>query len=113
MLSKEQRLSRALFAETMRYGRRKHSRSMTIIFYPIPEGAFAGGAVVSKKVAKKATDRHRLRRRVYGVLRSAQKELKGLRVIVVLNPQASLASYTTLRDELYSLLDTVALSHHL
>jgi ribonuclease P protein component len=86
---------------------------MTIIYYPIPEGAFAGGVVVSKKVAKKATDRHRMRRWVYGVLRSARAELKGLRVIVVLNPQASLVSYTTLRDELCSLLDTVAPSHHL
>jgi ribonuclease P protein component len=67
MLAKNERLNRADFSKYFASGRRTHGKYLTTIHTPLP--GFVGSVVVSKKVAKKAHDRNRIRRRLYSILR--------------------------------------------
>jgi ribonuclease P protein component len=72
MLAKTNRLSRALFADYFSRGKRLHSEHFTIVYSPAE--VFKVSVVVSKKVAKKAHDRNRLKRQVYGYIAVLSKE---------------------------------------
>jgi len=71
MLSKKSRLTKKEFDHVFKNGKRIHSPSMQLIYTPGEK--FHGAAVVGKKVHKRAVDRNRLRRRLYGVLYRYQK----------------------------------------
>lgn len=66
MLKKRERLTRSAFTRYFKEGARSHSASLQLIY--VPGAAFHGAVVVGKKVAKRAVDRNRLRRRIYGRL---------------------------------------------
>lgn len=66
MLKKKERLTKKEFDRSFSVGKRTHSPTVQLIYEPTD--AFHGAAVVGKKVYKKAVDRNRLRRRMYGVL---------------------------------------------
>lgn len=66
MLTKKQRLSKKEFDYVFVNGRREHSPALQLIY--TPGDSFHGVVVVGKKVYKKAVDRNKLRRRLYGVL---------------------------------------------
>jgi len=66
MLKKKDRLTKKGFDHSFSVGTRYHSPVLQLIYEDTPN--FHGAAVVGKKVHKKAVDRNRLRRRLYGVL---------------------------------------------
>lgn len=66
MLSKKQRLTKKEFDHVFTSGKREHSPTLQLIY--ARGDSFHGAAVVGKKVFKKAVDRNKLRRRLYGVL---------------------------------------------
>ena len=66
MLKKKERLTKEEFDRAFSVGTRYHSPSLQLIYEDTVD--FHGAAVVGKKVHKKAVDRNRLRRRLYGVL---------------------------------------------
>ena len=72
MLKKKQRLTKKQFDIIFSRGKRVHSPTLQLIYNK--SDTFHGSAVVGKKVYKKAVDRNRLRRRLYGVLYMWQKE---------------------------------------
>jgi ribonuclease P protein component len=66
MFSKRHRLTRKQFDTYFKSGRRIHSPDITLIYTPLPETHAA--VVVGKKVARKAHDRNKIRRRLYGAM---------------------------------------------
>ncbi len=69
MLPKRQRLKRASFAEVSRGGKRLFSPYFSVVFKKNQENKSCDFAVViSKKVAKNATTRNLIRRRMYHIL---------------------------------------------
>lgn len=72
MLKKKERLTRKEFDRFFSVGKRSHSPSVQLIY--APSDAFHGSAVVGKKVYKKAVDRNRLRRQLYGLLYKHHKQ---------------------------------------
>ncbi len=67
MFPKSQRVSRAAFASWYTKSRRYHTPIGMVCYVPHHELLVA--VVVSKKVAKQAVERNRLRRRMYALLR--------------------------------------------
>ena len=66
MFAKKQRLTKSAFDTSFKRGKRIHSPELQLIF---DKGTpFHGAAVVGKKVHKRAVDRNRLRRQLYGAL---------------------------------------------
>lgn len=88
MPPKSQRFNRSEFASHFKTGVRYHTTHFTFII--TPGEAVKYGVVVSKKVAKKAHDRNRIRRRIYTLLRTHLPTT--VRCIVVVKP--SLARLT-------------------
>jgi len=82
MLARRYRLSRADFAHLMKYGRRIRTPELTLVHLAQPD-ALRCGVAVSKKVAKRAVDRHVLRRAVYSVFDRVHAELPPCLVAVV------------------------------
>jgi len=66
MFTKKERLTKKEFDHSFSVGTRHHCPSLQLIHHP--SDSFHGAAVVGKKVYKKAVDRNRLRRQMYGVL---------------------------------------------
>ena len=81
MLAKLHRLSRAQFLDFFKSGKRRHSDVATVVCAPYP--TFHASVVVSKKVAKKAVDRNKIRRQIYTQL-SVVKKQGGSGVFIVL-----------------------------
>jgi ribonuclease P protein component len=80
MLSRTARLNRLEFTTCFTRGRRLHSPHLSVVVYT--QDTFKASVVVSKKVAKKAHDRNRLRRRVYACIQ-AHAPQRGWFVFVV------------------------------
>ena len=100
MLAKKERLNRTEFDECFKAGRRYHSVTCTII--TLPRSGFKASVVVGKKVAKKAHDRNRLRRRMYAVLEGCAS-YPGWCVVVVKPALAKLTrneQLVTVREEI-------------
>ncbi len=91
MLAKANRVSRSEFTAAYAVGIRRHTPLFTVI--QAPGAAFKATVVVSEKVAKKAHDRNRLRRRLYAVLESlyAQGDIQGT---ILIHAKPALASLT-------------------
>ena len=82
MLPKKERLTTKEFDQTFTSGKRHHCPTLQLIYSP--SETFHGAAVVGKKVHKKAVDRNRLRRRMYGVLYRYHKvqQLQGTFILI-------------------------------
>lgn len=72
MFKKRHRLTKAMFDQSFRQGKRFHSPELQLI-HDKTTPDFHGAVVVGKKVYKKAVLRNKLRRRIYGVLYRWQK----------------------------------------
>ncbi len=83
MLAKPNRLNRPDFNTYFARGVRFHSSYLTVIHSPSLVNK--GSVVVSKKVAKAAHDRNRLRRRVYAILEKkfAENQAAGVYIVIV------------------------------
>lgn len=90
MVAKTQRLGRPAFDSLFKTGRRLHTPHVSFIFRL--GGSFRCSVVVSKKVAKKAHDRNRIRRRLYDLLRTTQQTTawQGQCIVVVKPSVASM-----------------------
>lgn len=89
MLPQEERLTREQFDQVFKHGIRVHSPSMLFVYAP---GDMRHGAVVvSKKVAKSAVVRNRLRRQVYAALRTVGPALGTSIVLLKSAPKRSFA----------------------
>ena len=88
MLAKSQRLPRLLFSAVFGQGKRVQGANTTLIIAPALN--FACSVVVSKKVAKKAHDRNRIRRRLYASVRELiATNPPALSLIIMTKPQIS------------------------
>lgn len=107
MLPKRQRLTKQAFDAAFKAGKRYHTPLLQLIV--VPGETFHGAAVVGKRVYKKAVDRNRLRRQLYGVLYRYQQThgMKGT-YIVIAKPPLAAAQKTTRVATLAELLNTVA-----
>ncbi len=104
MLKKQERLTKKEFDRSFSVGKRVHSPTIQLIY---EKGAsFHGAAVVGKKVHKKAVDRNRLRRRMYGVLYRHQKTHKRTGTyILIAKPALTKVSKAVFSQTLESVLD--------
>ena len=66
---------------------------------------------VSKKVAKRAVDRNRIKRRVYAVLRNAKKDLKkSVFIMIMPKRECQIIKLEEIRNEIISLWKKAGLS---
>ena len=106
MLRTEERLSRAAFAQYFAVGKRTHGTYFTVVYSPAP--VFKAAVVVSKKVAKKAHDRNRLKRQLYHLLAAeTQKNPRTGAYLVFVKPGAALLSRAGFRLEFLNELSRV------
>lgn len=103
MLKKKQRLTTKEFDHVFSNGKRYHSPTLQLIHSS--SDTFHGAAVVGKKNCKKAVDRNRLRRRLYGVVYRYQKEhsLRGA-FILIAKPKLKEIKKEDFNQEVESLL---------
>lgn len=103
MVATQNRISRAQFPTYFTSGKRFHSEHFTVVYTKATD--FQVSVVVSKKVAKSAVDRNRLRRRAYGVVERLGKEstMSGV-YIILLKPGALKVTRLALQSELTALL---------
>ncbi len=105
MLKKRDRLSKREVETLLKKGRRLHSTLLTVAYLPAPHTKAA--VVVGKKIAKKAVQRHLLRRRVFHLLERWGALYNGKHVAVLLHPDAAHATYQELEQTLTHLLEKV------
>lgn len=102
MLSRTKRLTRATFG-TVATGKRAVSAHFSVSYTHATPGRVA--AVISKKTAKKAVDRHLLKRRI---LAAAEPHIEPVRSFIVYARKGSPElSYQSLKKELDALLTTL------
>ncbi len=104
MLKKTNRIPRGQFDVVFKTGKRLHSPHLQLIYVP---GETAFSVVVSKKIAKQAVVRNRLRRRLYGVVERFFKATNSPALhqgIFILKPGAAKATRTSLATEAADLL---------
>jgi ribonuclease P protein component len=103
MVAKQARISRTDFPAILQSGKRFHSTHASAVVVPAPTPRVS--VVVSKKVAKQAVDRNRLRRRVYGVAeRFIAESPLPYAVIFLLRPGALRVARQALAEEVAGLL---------
>ncbi len=103
MLKKKERLTRKEFDRSFSVGKRINSPSLQLIYTQSDD--FHGSVVVGKKVAKKAVDRNRLRRRIYGNLYTfAQSRNLPLTLILITRPSFSALTRKAAAEEVRQLL---------
>lgn len=109
MFKKAQRLTKRQFDEYYKSGRRFHGQYLQVLF--TTHDHFHAAVVVGKKVYKKAHDRNRLRRRLYGFLyqQKLAKKRKGVYIVLV-KPGAATVPYQEVRSDLADLLDKISTS---
>ncbi len=106
MIAQENRIARAEFMNYLR-GKRHAGVAFTVTVSPAP--SLKVSVVVSKKVAKRAVDRNRLRRRAYGVIERWVQLSQFVGVVIVqYKPGALRLSRLTLQTELESLLAQIS-----
>jgi ribonuclease P protein component len=72
MLHKTERMNRTQFSAFFASGRRVHGSYTTLLISS--SDRFSCSVVVSKKVAKKAHDRNRIKRRLYAIIKTLETE---------------------------------------
>lgn len=99
MLSKKERLGRESFSHFFRVGKRTHTPSFQYIHAAHP--SFHASVVVSKKIAKRAVDRNKIRRRIYDILRRAHTNgsINGVYIILTKN-EVGARTYMEMKHEI-------------
>lgn len=83
MLARKHRINKELFAEIFRAGKSVSSDNLSLKIHPIPADCSVFAFVVSSKVAKRAVDRNKLKRRARHIVGKMMPEIKnGLGVII-------------------------------
>ncbi len=106
MLKKKQRLTKKEFDNVFAKGKRIHTPTLQLIYKE--SDVFCGAAVVGKKVYKKAVDRNRLRRQLYGALYRHQKQHTSTGTfILIAKPTIKSVQPSLLRKEVDEILSLV------
>lgn len=110
MLKKKERLTREAFNRFFSIGKRIHSPLVQVIYAPHRE--LHVSVVVSKKLAKHAVKRNKIRRRIYDIVRNYHKEaaLEGVYIILVKPPLLTM-EYGAIQQEVRTLLGSIAKKH--
>ena len=82
MLKKKERLTRKEFDRSFSVGKRLHNPFLQLIY--AQSDTFHGSVVVGKKVAKKAVDRNRMRRRIYAILYASLRKMSSPRTVILI-----------------------------
>ena len=83
MLARKHRINKELFTEIIKAGKSVSSDNLSLKIRPIPADCSAFAFVVSSKVAKKAVDRNKLKRRARHIISKMLPEIKkGLGIII-------------------------------
>lgn len=106
MLPKKERLSRLEFNRFFSVGKRFHSPSLQVVY--APQNTLHVSVVVSKKVAKSAVIRNKIRRRIYDIVRHyrSEKEVHGVFIFLVKQPVVQMP-FVSLKAEVRGMVDTV------
>ncbi len=106
MLPKKERLSRAEFNRFFSVGKRQHTPSLQIVF-AVDSGLHVS-VVVSKKIAKLAVTRNRIRRRIYDIVRNyrTKENVHGVFIFMVKSPVVKM-KYEELKVEVIDALGTI------
>lgn len=109
MLPKKERLKRQEFSRFFSVGTRINSPSLQLIYSPYP--SLHASVVVSKKVAKGAVQRNRLRRRIYDMVRRyrSEEEASGVYIFIV-KPAALNKTFSDLQNEVKASMERAATS---
>lgn len=108
MLPKKERLSVRDIA-SLEKGRSIFGTYLSIRFSPAPLKKFS--VSVSKKVAKRAVDRNRIRRRVYAALQSVKENIKkSVFVMIMPKKECRTIPMADIKNELTSVLKKTELS---
>lgn len=105
MLKKKQRLSRSEFASLLQKGKRIHTPHFSFVY--IFAEKTKCGLVVSKKTAKKATERNLLRRRIYSVFGENFPFLQNVHCALLTRPSISTLSYLELKNNIKKTLTSI------
>ncbi len=106
MLPKKERLSRKEFNRFFSIGKRIHSPSFQVVF--VPYATLHASVVVSKKVAKSAVRRNKIRRQIYDIVRNYRSERQIHGVFIFFTKTAVLnASYKNLKHEVRTTIDEI------
>ncbi len=87
MFSKSERISRTEFSPVYQRAERYHSPSLTLCYVPREKRKVS--VVVSKKVAKQAVTRNRLRRQLYEALQRMLGNSTGVFIVITKPPISS------------------------
>lgn len=105
MLKKKQRLSRSEFTNLLKRGKRLHGDHFSLLYTPAEETKC--GLVVSKKIAKKAVERNKLRRKIYAVFGENLTVLPHLHCVLLTRPAITTLSHEELKREIETLIKTI------
>lgn len=105
MLAKKNRLPKNEFKKVFKNGRRLHNKYFTLIYHANPMLKSPQAAVVvSKKVAKNAVDRNKIKRRIRAVIQEHIEKIQNHQVIVLTKPLIQKAAYQDIEVNLERML---------
>ncbi len=106
MLPKKERLSREAFNRFFSLGKRLHSPSLQMVWCAYPK--LHVSVVVSKKIAKKAVSRNKIRRRIYDIVRNYRSE-RTIQGVFIFIAKAGLETKTfaAIKEEVRADIDRV------
>jgi ribonuclease P protein component len=100
MLARKHRINKELFAEIIKAGKSVSSDNLSLKIQPIPADCSAFAFVVSSKVAKKAVDRNKLKRRARHIVAKMMPEIKnGLGIIIFLKKGSEKLNFQEIEKE--------------
>ena len=102
MFKRKQRLSRKDFENILKKGTRVQNEYLSLLHEDETETKV--GVVVSKKNANKATQRNKLRRIIFSVLKDNERYLNKKHVAVFLKKNSSKMTFSEIERELTTLL---------
>ena len=106
MLPKKERLSRQEFNRFFSVGEKIHTPSLHIVY--APHASFHASVVVSKKVAKLAVRRNKIRRRIYDIVRRYQREKHTTGVFIFLTKSGiEKKTYPSIKEEVQTSIDSI------
>jgi ribonuclease P protein component len=97
MLKKKQRLSRSEFGLVLKTGKRIHSEHFSLMYRTAESSKY--GLVVSKKIAKKATIRNRIRRQLYAIFGECAANVTNRHVVLLTKPTITSLQFSDLKQE--------------
>lgn len=99
MLARKHRINKELFTEIIKAGKSFSSDNLSLKIRQIPTDCSAFTFVVSSKVAKKAVERNKLKRRARHIIRKMLAEIKkGLGIIIFFKPGSEKFNFQELEE---------------